>query len=292
MATISGYEVHLKPLLNRSVPPEPWAEGEKIPWHDAAFSKRMLHEHLSQEHDAASRRAGTIDAHVKWIHRALLHKNRAKILDLGCGPGLYTQRLAALGHHCVGIDYAPASIAYARRQAQTDGLACQYIEADVRAAPFGTQYDLVMMVHGELDLFRPAQTEEILRRGWQSLKPGGRFLAEVHTLAAVRAIGERTVRWYTSPGGLFSSHPHLCLEEAYWDETHHVATQRWFLFNENEESVHCYAASTQGYRAGEHAQMFRRAGYGEIQQFPSLTGDSCEPHYPYQVIVGRRPKRG
>ena len=54
-------------LTNRIEIPEPWSEGEKIPWDEPGFSKRMLEEHLSQEHDAASRRFEIIDRHVDWI---------------------------------------------------------------------------------------------------------------------------------------------------------------------------------------------------------------------------------
>ena len=88
-------------LLARSVPPLPWKEGDNLPWDEPAFSRRMLREHLSQQNDAASRRTGRIDAHTTWIH-AELGGQPARILDLGCGPGLYTQRLARLGHHCTG----------------------------------------------------------------------------------------------------------------------------------------------------------------------------------------------
>ena len=84
---------------------EPWVEGEKIPWHDPDFSERMLAEHLSQSHDAASRRFDRIDRHVAWIHRELLEGVPTRVLDLGCGPGLYTSRLARLEHECVGIDF-------------------------------------------------------------------------------------------------------------------------------------------------------------------------------------------
>ncbi len=45
-------------------PPAPWAEGDKIPWNDAAFSERMLRERLSREHDADSRRIAKITRHV------------------------------------------------------------------------------------------------------------------------------------------------------------------------------------------------------------------------------------
>lgn len=66
--------------------------GGKIPWNDPDFSRRMLENHLSQEHDWASRKLSVIEQQVDWIARQL--PVGATILDLGCGPGFYTQRLA------------------------------------------------------------------------------------------------------------------------------------------------------------------------------------------------------
>ena len=133
-------------IIHRQSNPQPWSEGEKIPWNDPAFSKRMLKEHLSQAHDAASRRSETIDAQVDWIHQVVLKGRPSRILDLGCGPGLYTARLAGLGHTCTGIDFSPASIAYAKEQAVARNLDCQYTEADIRSAKYGSGYDLVMSI--------------------------------------------------------------------------------------------------------------------------------------------------
>ena len=45
------------------------------------------------------------------------------------GRGLYASRLARLGHRCVGIDFSPASIDYAREQAVSEDLPCDYIHA-------------------------------------------------------------------------------------------------------------------------------------------------------------------
>jgi 2-polyprenyl-3-methyl-5-hydroxy-6-metoxy-1,4-benzoquinol methylase len=129
--------MNLTDIVRRTAVPEPWAEGEKIPWNDPDFSARMLQEHLSQEHDAASRRFEKIDRHVAWIHTHGLGEKPSAILDLGCGPGLYASRLARRGHTCVGIDFGPASIAYARAQAEREGLACTYRLEDLRTADFG-----------------------------------------------------------------------------------------------------------------------------------------------------------
>lgn len=81
-------------LINRSPSPAPWSEGDNIPWDDPGFSERMLAEHLSQEHDLASRKSATIERQVGWIFTEVLGAKPARLLDLACGPGLYTSRLA------------------------------------------------------------------------------------------------------------------------------------------------------------------------------------------------------
>ena len=133
------------------IPPTAWVEGENIPWNDRDFSERMLAEHLTQEHNLASRRFDIIDRQVRWIHTAVLGSKPTRILDLACGPGLYTSRLARLGHVCVGIDYAPAAVHYAQETAIREGLACTYCLGDVRETEYGDGYGLVMMLFGQLE---------------------------------------------------------------------------------------------------------------------------------------------
>ncbi len=83
-------DIDLSEIVRRQPVAEPWVEGEKIPWHEPEFSRRMLAEHLTQSHDAASRRFDKIDSHVACINRELLKGTSTRVLDLGCGPGLYT----------------------------------------------------------------------------------------------------------------------------------------------------------------------------------------------------------
>ena len=142
----------LSDLVNRPVIPIPWDEGDNLPWDNPDFSKRMLKEHLRQDHDAASRRTEKIEKHVAWIHSKLLLGHPTRILDLACGPGLYTNRLAKLGHECVGIDYSPASIAYAVDHANQDNLRSTYILHDIRTAKYGTGFGLVMLIFGEFNI--------------------------------------------------------------------------------------------------------------------------------------------
>ena len=194
----------LHDIVHRSPHPDPWSEGDNIPWHEPEFSERMLREHLTQQHDHASRRFETIDRHVAWIHHHLLSTRPTHILDLGCGPGLYTSRLAQLGHECAGIDYSPASIAYAVEQAEAQALPCTYVHQDMRTAEFGAGFGLVMLINGELNVFSPVDARRILTKAHRALEEGGFLLLEPFTFAGVQSLGEAGRSWDSSLEGLFS----------------------------------------------------------------------------------------
>jgi SAM-dependent methyltransferase len=275
-------------LITRTAVPRPWAEGEKIPWDEPAFSERMLREHLTQEHDLASRRFETIDAHVAWIHHNLLSGEPTQVLDLGCGPGLYASRLARLGHECVGIDFSPASVAYARDAAERDGLRCRYLLEDIRGASYGSGFDLVMLIFGEFNVFRPADARRILRKAFDALKPGGIVLLEPQTFEAVLAEGRRGTSWYSAPSGLFSDRPHLCLMEHFWDATACAATTRTFIVD-TQGRVTPYAASSQAYSDEGYRALLAECGYVDVVFLPSLAGDVCEGQEELFVVVARKP---
>ncbi len=269
-------DLTLMDVIYRRAVPEPWAEGEKIPWNEPEFSARMLKEHLTQAHDMASRRFERIDLHVDWIHRSLLAGKLSRILDLGCGPGLYASRLCRIGHQVVGIDFSPASIAYARQQAQAEGLSIDYIQQDIRLAEFGAGFDLVMFIFGELNAFRPEEARSILEKARGALAPGGSLLLEVSTFKGVKQIGEQPPAWYTAESGLWSGRPHLVLSESFWDEAQAAATERFYIIDGQSGSVNACAATQQAYTEVQLRSLLEGCGFGGITFYPSLGGVRVE----------------
>lgn len=266
--------MRLLDIVQRESPPQPWAEGDNIPWHDPAFSARMLGEHLSQEHDLASRRAVTIERQVAWIHQAVLAGVPSRILDLGCGPGFYSHRLAALGHTCSGIDYSPASIAYARQQTELQGSACTFALGDIRHAAYGTGYDLVLLLYGEFNVFRPEHARQIVSKARAALCPGGFLLLEPHTLAAVEQQGRGDATWYSSQSGLFSAKPHLMLMDHAWDAARQTATIRYYLLDAADADVTRFAQTMQGYSENEYRALLTDHGFQSIAIYPGLAPDA------------------
>lgn len=280
--------MNLLDLLQRTSPPEPWVEGEKIPWNDPDFSRRMLREHLTQAHDAASRRTAIIEEHIEWIQQEVLNNRASRVLDLGCGPGLYSSRLAQRGHTCVGIDFSPASIEYAREVARSQQLACDYRLDDVRHADYGTGYDLAMFIFGELNPFRPEDAQHILSKMVAALNEDGRLLLEVSTFAAVQRQGHQRSTWYTLEHGLFSNRPHLVLFESFWNEAQAVAIERFYVIDAETNEVTRHCISTQAYTGEQYRSLIQAAGLTDITFYPSLTGKPDERQADFIAIVASK----
>jgi SAM-dependent methyltransferase len=289
--------MNLNDIVRRQVPLAPWAEGENIPWNDPAFSERMLKEHLTQGHDHASRRLDTIDRQVRWIHEDVLARRATRILDLTCGPGLYTSRLAKLGHECVGIDYAPASIEHAEQAARREGLSCTYRLQDVREATYGDGYGLVMMVSGQFNVFRREDARRILDRAFASLQAGGQLLLEPQRFETVARTGRAGTSWYScgAGGGLFSARPHLCLTESFWDPQTRAATQRFFIIDAETAAMARHAMTTQAYTDEQLRELLAQAGFGDVRFFASLVGVEVEDESQsanLAVVARKGPNQG
>jgi len=278
--------MNLLDIVKRTPVPEPWGEGEKIPWNEPAFSKRMLEYHLSQDHDLASRRFTIIDKHVKFIDR--IAGGATKALDLGCGPGFYTSRLTNLGYRCRGIDFSPASIEYAKLQAEEAGQEIEYVNEDIRTARYGEGYGLVMMVYGEFNVFKEEDIRAILKKAYDSLEEGGVFIAEPHTFEALKSLGEAPPTWHSSDSMLFSDEPHLALMESFWNENHRATINRYIIIDAASAEATLHASTMQAYTKEEYEALLRDTGYSEVEFHTSLTGDEEDRNEQLMVIVGKK----
>ena len=275
-------------IVERTAQPAPWTEGDNIPWSDPEFSERMLAEHLSQEHDLASRRMETIDGHVDWIFSSVLDGQPGRVLDLGCGPGLYAQRLARRGCECVGVDFSPASIRYASEAAATAGLDCRYIRCDLRNQDFGCGFDLVMMIYGQFNVFPRDVGMQILKKAHAALEPGGRVVLELQAAEQIKSGGGAGPTWYSAKAGLFSDRPHLVLQESFWDEDAAASTTRFLVIDAATGAVSNYALSNEAYTDQEVDEALRTAGFNEVRSYASLSGQVVAEETVLPVVVAHR----
>ncbi len=277
--------MNLLDIVKRDPAPQPWSEGEKIPWNDHEFSKRMLDYHLSQDHDLASRRFSVIDKHVKFIDR--LAGGPTKVLDLGSGPGFYCSRLTDLGYRCKGIDFGPASIQYAKEKASEAGQDIEYVCEDIRTTEYGGGYGLVLMVYGEFNVFRESDIRLILGKAYDSLEEGGLVITEPHTFKAIKGFGESPASWYSSESALFSDKPHIVLFESFWNEKHRATINRHIVIDASTGETAVHADAMQAYTNEEYEGLLHDAGFSEVEYHRSLTGDDDASEH-LMVLVARK----
>ena len=179
-------------------------------WTDPHIATQMLAAHLDPGTDAASRRPETIDGSVAWM--LSLVSEGALLLDIGCGPGLYTKRFAEAGLRVTGLDFSENSIAYARAHDAKS----EYIVQDYLALDFDGAFDAVTLIYCDYGALVPRERRELLRRVHRALKPGGLFLFDVFT--PLQAAGQKeSASWALhANGGFWSPEPYLCLDAVYF----------------------------------------------------------------------------
>lgn len=124
-----------------------------------------------------------------------------RILDLGCGDGVLTAKLAAMGCNVVGVDGSIAQIDAARKL----GLDARVMDGEKLS--FDHEFDAVFS-NAALHWMR--NPKPVIAGVWRALRPGGRFVAEFGGHGCVAKIkkalvgalnrrgldGEAAVPWY------------------------------------------------------------------------------------------------
>jgi len=103
----------LKEINTRPVPFEFYTADEL--WTNDHTAKQMLEYHLNEAIDISSRNHQFIENSVEWITTRFGISSETAIADFGCGPGLYTIRMAEKGAAVTGIDFSENSLDYAKR---------------------------------------------------------------------------------------------------------------------------------------------------------------------------------
>jgi trans-aconitate methyltransferase len=129
-----------------------------------------------------------------------------RILDLGCGDGALTRKLADLGCTVVAVDSSDAQVEAARKL----GLDAHVMSGE--SLPFNDEFDAVFS-NAVLHWIKKADL--MIASVYRSLRPGGRFVAECGGYGCVQKIrtalvqaldrrgidGEARVPWYfPTPG--------------------------------------------------------------------------------------------
>ncbi len=237
-------------------------------WDDTHISEMMLSAHLNPNVDAASRKPEFIERSVEWLV-SVMPRGGCKILDLGCGPGLYTKRLSDRGYDVTGVDLSRRSISYAK----SVDLKTKYILSDYLLLDEAQVYDAITLIYCDYAALIPDERQRLLAKVRRMLKPDGVFIFDVFTDAHFEKK-RNAANWYVCDnGGFWSKDRHLCLEATHLYEGNTVSADQYVVATEN--AVKEYIIWDTAYSPERLAAELRESGFS----VKSIHADVCGTEY-------------
>jgi SAM-dependent methyltransferase len=206
-------------------------------WTDEHTSAGMLAYHLDGSIDVASRRTEFLDRSAAWMIRRFGLTEGSSVADFGCGPGLYTTRLAASGADVTGIDFSERSLRYARERAREDGLRVEYVHTNYLQFESEKRFDLVTLIMCDYCALSPGQRRTLLDRLFAHLKPGAAALLDVYSLCAFAARQEQATYEANPQGGFWSAASHFCFLSTFKYDAERVVLDKYTIVEETRVRV-------------------------------------------------------
>jgi len=191
-------------------------------WTDPYIQTNMLNAHLNLSSDAASRNKDSINTIVNFIDRHI--NKKSSLLDLGCGPGLYAERLTEKGHLVTGIDFNKKAIEYAINR--ETGI--NYIEGDYILNFPHASYDAIIMIYCDMGTHSDNDRDILLHNCFDSLENGGKLIFDVFDEKIIQDKIESKDWEYHPAGGFWSGEEYLLLSQ-----TFHYPENKAFAYQYN-----------------------------------------------------------
>ena len=121
------------------------------------------------------------------------------ILDVPCGPGRISRRLASAGYEVTGVDLSAPFIAMAQAEPVGPGVHLSYLRGDMRQLPVPGPYDAVVCWFTSFGYHDDVDCHRVLAEFHRVLRPGGTVVIEtMHHDGVVRHFTDApdaTVLW-------------------------------------------------------------------------------------------------
>ncbi len=248
--------------------PEAYAPCTSKFWDDPHISKQMLKAHLEPEIDSASRKHSFIKKSAEWIAE-LKEPGESKLLDLGCGPGLYTDLFDASGFTVTGIDISQRSIEYAKSQAALKKKRIEYRCQNYLEIDYLEAFDVVTLIYCDYGVLCPADRERLLKKIMRALKPGGLFILDGFTEKFWQDVPvKQEISYHES--GFWSPDAYVCLSRnAHYSETKNTLEQSIII---TADECRCFNIWNQIFTKTSMKQELSGAGFDTITFFDDVCG--------------------
>jgi len=177
-----------------------------------------LYDALYEEKDYGKETELLIQVFQKYAQQSV-----RKVLDLGCGTGNHSLRLASRGYEVTGVDRSQEMLQIADRKACSQGLKPRFRHGDIRSLDLGETFDAVLMMFAVLGYqVKDADILSTIRTARRHLIGGGLLIFDVWygpavltqgTNERVRTVTNNGETWKRTASGKLEVERNLCQVE-------------------------------------------------------------------------------
>lgn len=253
-------------------------------WLDPYVAKQMLAAHLNEQADGATRNKAFVEKSVAWLTKEFPPEEYPRVLDLGCGPGIYAEKFAQADYQVTGIDFSKNSLDYAEQSAQKQKLPIRYIQGDYVKMDWQEEsYDLILMIYCDLGVLSHEKRRLILAKAYQALKPNGRLIFDVFTPVRYQDFLP-TQTWQVEETSFWSQEPRLHLEQTRQYGSTYLAAHH--LFGEKEQKTF-YIWETV-FTPKEMTKELQRQGFDQVTIYKNIAGALWENNSDTACFVAKK----
>lgn len=239
-------------------------------WDDEHISKYMLEAHLNPDIEAASRQHSFIKDSARWIASQVKQSGNCKLLDLGCGAGIYAQEFANSGFSVTGIDFAKRSIDYAKAQATLHNLPITYHYQSYLEMKHENEFDLITLIFCDFGVLPRSDRALLLKKIKTALKPGGVLILDGFTEKYYDRFAESRILAYEDTG-FWSATPYMCITTNYRYDDNKIYLEQYLVVTEKQ--INCYNIWNQAFDAISLSAELKMAGFAEFQFYKNVRGE-------------------
>lgn len=256
--------------------PQPYQPGTKPFWDDYYIATEILKAHLDPDHEGGTRKHEFMKESVKWVAEVCNGAEGKKLLDLGCGAGIYSEMFEEEGFQVTGLDFSKVSIEYAKESAKKKGKEITYHYADYLAMEFEQEFDVITLIYCDYGALHPTNRKLLLSKVKKALKPNGIFIVDGFTEAHTENIPKVHVANYLEKG-MFCGNPHICIEMGHiFPETKNFMAQMVTIEEDKCESYHLW---NQFFDEDMLEKELGEAGFKDRQYFDDVCGKEKTENY-------------
>lgn len=263
----------MKELKQFEKKPELYKTSTQKFWDDPYISKGMLEAHLNPDKEAATRKEQFVVDSVNWIDERVPSENYPKLLDLGCGPGIYAELFNNRGYQVTGFDLSKRSIDYAKVRAKEKKLDIQYVEGNYISDDFGSGYDLITMIYCDFGVLSNNDRKTLLKKVYESLNAGGCFLFDVFTIEKYRGKKEYK-EWSIEEQGFWREKTSLILKSFYRYEAETTFLEQYIIID--DLGIECCNIWEHVFTLDEIERDLKEAGFHDISIYGDVAGKTYE----------------